>query len=210
MNLEAPLFNKATHAYWLAVYSSATEGESSTIILTLMSFLKNNVKSGPPIMWSKLIIIFITVTWGLEQLLFLIGRYYKKQIVQFLVNINKVHYLDNLMNQVQKNSNYYLKFFRIQYGIRLILPLILGMIEEISTLKFTVFNFISASIWALILSAMGLALAKYIVPIFDIQKIHYWVPKIFYLLFFLSLYNIFKIIMVIRVNNREKTPQNFQ
>jgi len=97
---------------------------------------------------------FVGTLFG-DQLWFFIGRYKGKKILDSKPKWkNKVARAEKL---IAKNATFVILIFRFLYGLRNVIPFILGT-SDVKTSKFVILNILSACIWAILMSWGGYVL----------------------------------------------------
>ena len=92
-----------------------------------------------------------------DQFYFYLGRWKGKRILGMFASMERK--LRRAMELMEKYGSFVAFISRYTYGLRIVLPIILGM-TNLSKKKFLILNLISASIWAIAFSLAGYLFGK--------------------------------------------------
>ena len=128
-----------TYGYWIVFGGTLLEGESVLLLAGYAAY------SG--LLELHIVIAIATVGSFLgDQLWFYLGRTQGQRLLEkYPSYIAPAARARELLDKYHAPIILALRFL---YGLRTVLPFVIGMSERISTLRFQVLNFISAAIWA--------------------------------------------------------------
>lgn len=164
-----------TYGYWVLFLGAFIEGET---VLVIAGFAAHQGYLSLPL------VIFIAFLGSLlnDQLFFFLGRIKGKSVLEKSPKwhelIKKVHHY------MEKYDVLFIFGFRFIYGIRIIVPLILGT-SRIKTKKFIFLNTIGAAFWAASVGTLGYLFGATLT--FLIGRIRHIELQIFFILLVLGL-----------------------
>lgn len=87
-----------------------------------------------------------------DQGCFFIGRYYGPKLLERFPTLKKKS--EKVFRLLHEYKNLFIMTFRFVYGIRIASPLVIGA-SQLSPKRFTVLNFPSAFVWAVVIACVG-------------------------------------------------------
>jgi membrane protein DedA with SNARE-associated domain len=140
----------ATYGYLLLFLGTFLEGEAVLVLAGYFAFQGN--LSLPGVMLTALAGSFLG-----DQFYFFLGRWRGKQLLdRFPVLARSTR---RAMKLFEKYGSFVAVFSRYTYGLRIVLPIMLGM-TNLSRQRFLVLNLLSATSWAVIFSLIGFVFGK--------------------------------------------------
>ncbi|QEK38006.1 DedA family protein [Candidatus Cytomitobacter indipagum] len=139
------------YGYWIVLFGSMIEGES--IVLTAGMLCAHGVLS-----FYKICILSFIGTCVADQLLYNLGYYIGPGFLERFSFSRKL--FTKLKPLAIKYQNTYILSFRFIYGIRIISPVLIGIIK-IDPKKYMILNIIASVIWAVISCAIGYAIGAF-------------------------------------------------
>lgn len=154
MNIEEII---QTYGYWAVFLGACVEGES--VILTAGVLAHKGYLSLP-----KIMVVAFLGTLLADQASYWMGRRYGMSLLdqrpQWRARVSKA------IDLLHRYDTLYILSFRFIYGIRIISPLIIGA-SGIDPRRFTLLNFISAFIWAVVSCGAGYLFGGVIDPLWE-------------------------------------------
>lgn len=133
------------YGYWILIIGALIEGESILLLAGGAAYL--GYFSLPMVMLVSFIGALIH-----DQLLYIVGRIGGNSL------INKSEFwkkkADRAFTLLKKYDYWLIMGFRFVYGIRTITPIVIGA-SNLDLKRYTLLTFISAAIWAVVISAVG-------------------------------------------------------
>lgn len=139
------------YGYWIVFFGSMIEGES--IILTAGMLCSHGVLS-----FYKVCLLSFIGTCIADQLLYNLGYYVDSKFLEKF-NFSKNFFL-KLKPIVIKYQTAYILSFRFIYGIRILSPILIGMVK-INQKKYMILNVIASIIWAVISCGIGYMIGSF-------------------------------------------------
>ncbi|QEK38507.1 DedA family protein [Candidatus Cytomitobacter primus] len=140
-----------SYGYWIVLFGSMIEGES--IVLTAGMLSAHGILS-----FYKICILSFIGTCIADQLLYNFGYYIGPGFLEkWKVSRKLFHKLKPIAIKYQ---NAYILSFRFIYGIRIISPILIGIIK-IDPRKYMILNVIASLIWAVVSCAIGYLIGSF-------------------------------------------------
>jgi membrane protein DedA with SNARE-associated domain len=107
-----------------------------------------------------------------DQFYFFLGRYKGSKILERFPDAReRAHRFDELLSRWHAPL---IVMIRFMYGFRIVGPVLLGM-GRVSAVKFVVFNFIGAALWAPLIAGIGYLFGEIVESVLhDVKKIEIW------------------------------------
>jgi membrane protein DedA with SNARE-associated domain len=187
------IFKSDFAAYKAVAFFAIIEGESMLVTISSTAAIK-----GSSLNILYIIIIAVVFTFLADTILFLIGRFGKKYIYSLSKKLKCYDYIKYMENYIFERKARYLIFFRFILGIRLIIPIFLGMDSSVSFLLFSFYNIVTSFIWGLFFSYTGYFLAKMFLLFFSLDLLEKFTLWTFRLVLFISLIRLMNLYFFIR------------
>lgn len=163
--------NLQNYGYLILFVYSLGGGMVGILAAGVLSFLSQN--SGAFDLRVCIALAFVANTLG-STLLFVLGRYYKRELMpHFRRHRRKLALAQLKMRQHGTSLIIVQKFI---YGLKTFIPIAAGF-ARFPLLRFIVLNTLATALWAIVLGYIGFAFGHIIVPAFDkIAEFPYLVP----------------------------------
>jgi len=139
-----------TYGYFFLFLGTFLEGEAVLILAGFFAF--QGTLSLPGVIMTALAGSFFG-----DQFYFFLGRWRGKWLLGLFTSMAKK--FRRALRLIEKYGSFVAFVSRYTYGLRIVLPIILGM-TSLSRKRFLVLNFLSATIWAIIFSLAGYFFGK--------------------------------------------------
>ena len=155
----------STHGYWVLFIGTFLEGEAILIMAGFLAF--QNYLNLPGVIATAFAGSFLG-----DQFYFYLGRARGRQLLKRFHSIAKR--LREALRLIEKYGAFVAFISRYTYGLRIILPIILG-ITSLSPKKFLWLNLASALSWAFVFSCLGYLYGKSAqILLDDVSKYEHW------------------------------------
>lgn len=138
------------YGYFFLFFWTFLEGEAGLILAGYYAF--EGTLALPGVMATALAGSFLG-----DQFYFYLGRWKGRRIMGMFASMERK--LQRALVLMEKYGSFVAFISRYTYGLRIVLPIILGM-TNLSKKKFLILNLISASIWAIVFSLAGYLFGK--------------------------------------------------
>jgi membrane protein DedA with SNARE-associated domain len=138
------------HGYWVLFLWTFLEGEAGLILAGFLAF------QGYFSLWAVVLISFAGAFCG-DQFYFYLGRWQGAFLLRLFSAMARK--FRKALRLIEKYGSFVAFISRYTYGLRIVLPIILGM-TSFSSFKFCWLNILSALVWAIIFSSAGYLFGK--------------------------------------------------
>jgi membrane protein DedA with SNARE-associated domain len=154
-----------TYGYWAVLVGSFLEGET---ILALAGFAAH--RGYLDFLW--VVTIALLAGFGGDQFYFFLGRFKGAQILARHPEMQaRAHRFDELLAKWHAPL---IVGIRFMYGFRIVGPLLLGM-GRVPAVKFMLYNFIGAAIWAPLVAGVGYLFGEALHAVLhDMHRLELW------------------------------------
>lgn len=155
-----------TYGYWAVAVGTFLEGET---VLALAGFAAFR---GYMDFYTVVAIATICGFAG-DQFFFFLGRWRGARILKRFPNVEaRAHQFDEMLSKWHAPL---IVCIRFMYGFRILGPILLGM-GRVSAIKFVIFNFIGAAIWAPLIAGLGYLFGNMLEAVLtDVKRIELFV-----------------------------------
>jgi membrane protein DedA with SNARE-associated domain len=138
------------HGYWVLFLWTFLEGEAGLILAGFLAF------QGYLNIWGVILISFAGAFCG-DQFYFYLGRWQGSFLLKLFNTMARK--FRKALKLIEKYGAFVAFISRYTYGLRIVLPIILGM-TSFSSFKFCWLNVLSALVWSIIFSSAGYLFGK--------------------------------------------------
>ncbi len=139
------------YGYWIVLFGSMIEGES--IVLTAGMLSAHGILS-----FYKICLLSFIGTCFADQLLYNLGYYIGPSFLEKWSVTRKLFH--KLKPIALKYQNIYILSFRFIYGIRIMSPILIGIVK-IDPKKYMILNIVASVIWSIVSCSMGYAIGSF-------------------------------------------------
>ncbi|PCI40173.1 MAG: DedA family protein [Thiotrichales bacterium] len=186
------------YGYWIMLFAAIIEGE--TFLLAGGIAAQQGLLSVPVIL-----VLAVIGSMFHDNLLFFIGRYFGHKALRRFPTLKAK--TDNALHLFEKHGVIVILLLRYAYGLRTIIPVVLGM-SEISFKKFLLFDFIGGVLWSMTFVFGGYIFGQAIEKM--IEKIAYYKISVWYVLTVIGIFILIciAIFMVGRIYVKKRNKRN--